>query len=485
MITRQNYYSQIENIDFAKLDVSIHESKEFVDEITEQGKSWDLVYSDESIKEMVSLYFEALEQALSTKVKSETKKSTVKSNNKPKNLRTPKLKKKTTRQVAYEKANKVELISIELKMIRRFILMHDKLKSQNQIRLFINALQKAIVEKRIRKTSAYSKEVIEIQNFLIKLYGRFEKTNEKIHVVIGEQKRSHYLTLTGKQTELVSVKFIKSYINLQGKSITNIKAKNLYNRIAGAINTNKLTQKDRYWNEVDLILSTLKSFIKKNQEEGELIVSSKELNGLIGIVSGCPCDELNGLDEIPKNTIMSSVDVVKLNFDKIGFSGKWKKLIGDPSSGFTAMIFGRPKMGKSYLAVDFSGYLARNHGTVLYVAREEGIDDTLQQKLKNKNVAHPDLYVSDYLPEDLSAYDFVFLDSVNKLNLLPEDLETLKRKFPSTSFIYIFQTTKQGNFRGGNEFQHDVDIVIEIPEKGKAIQFGRFNQGGEIDIFSS
>lgn len=116
---------------------------------------------------------------------------------------------------------------------------------------------------------------------------------------------------------------------------------------------------------------------------------------------------------------------------------------------------------------------------------EEGIDDTLQQKLKNKNVAHPDLYVSDYLPKDLSAYDFVFLDSVNKLNLLPKDLETLKRKFPSTSFIYIFQTTKQGNFRGGNEFQHDVDIVIEIPEKGKAIQFGRFNQGGEIDIFTS
>lgn len=135
MITRQNYYSQIENIDFAKLDVSLQESKEFVDEITEQGKSWDLVYSDESIKEMVSLYFEALEQALSTKVKSETKKSTVKSNNKPKNLRIPKPKKKTSRQVAYEKANKVELISIELKMIRRFILMHDKLKSQNQIKL--------------------------------------------------------------------------------------------------------------------------------------------------------------------------------------------------------------------------------------------------------------------------------------------------------------------------------------------------------------
>jgi len=25
--------------------------------------------------------------------------------------------------------------------------------------------------------------------------------------------------------------------------------------------------------------------------------------------------------------------------------------------------------------------------------------------------------------------------------------------------------------------------VIEVPEKGKAVQFGRFNQGGEISIF--
>jgi predicted ATP-dependent serine protease len=43
--------------------------------------------------------------------------------------------------------------------------------------------------------------------------------------------------------------------------------------------------------------------------------------------------------------------------------------------------------------------------------------------------------------------------------------------------------TKAGQFRGGNEAQHDVDVVIELPEKGKAVQFGRFNQGGEMGIF--
>ena len=95
------------------------------------------------------------------------------------------------------------------------------------------------------------------------------------------------------------------------------------------------------------------------------------------------------------------------------------------------------------------------------------------------------IIVSDYLPENLSEYDFVFIDSVNKMELQPNDLEELKTKFSNVSFIYVFQTTKEGNFRGSNHFQHDVDVVIEIPEKGKAVQNGRFNQGGEMEIFSN
>ena len=49
--------------------------------------------------------------------------------------------------------------------------------------------------------------------------------------------------------------------------------------------------------------------------------------------------------------------------------------------------------------------------------------------------------------------------------------------------ITHFQTTKEGKFKGANTFQHDVDSVIEVPERGKAVQYGRFNQGGEMPIF--
>lgn len=193
--------------------------------------------------------------------------------------------------------------------------------------------------------------------------------------------------------------------------------------------------------------------------------------------------DLSGVPEKSDGKIMSSVEFAKKEFSCLGFTGKWLNLIGDPSPGFSVMVFGKPKMGKSYLCVDFAGYLARNFGKVLYVAKEEKLDATLQKKLKEKDVAHENLFVADNLPEDLSQYDFIFLDSVNLLGLSPEDLRNLKANNPGKGFIYVFQTTKAGNFRGANSFQHDVDVVIEVPERGKAVQFGRFNQGGEMTIF--
>lgn len=186
---------------------------------------------------------------------------------------------------------------------------------------------------------------------------------------------------------------------------------------------------------------------------------------------------LNGVNIMPSN------DFAKLRFNTIGFKERWLAFIGDPAPGFTAMVFGMPKMGKSYLCIDFAGYLARNHGKVLYVAKEEKLDKTLQDKLRDKDVAHENLTVADGIPADLAPYDFIFLDSVNKLGLTPKDLERLKVENKGKSFIYVFQATKGGKFKGNNEFQHDVDVVIEVPEIGKAIQYGRFNQGGEIDIF--
>ena len=268
---------------------------------------------------------------------------------------------------------------------------------------------------------------------------------------------------------------------MNGKPAMKEKAKQLLVQINRAYEKGKITDSDPYIMEIHELKKNLKAFTTDKTIK-TLEIEQATLNGLEGIL-GCACQSLNGFGGKP--SIMNSMDFANMEFDTLGFTGKWLELIGDPSTNFTAMVFGKPKMGKSYLSVDFAGYLARNHGKVLYVAKEEGLDYTLQQKLNDKNVKHPNLFVASILPSDLSAYDFIFLDSVTKLGLTPEDLNNLRKQNPSKSFIFIFQSTKEGNFRGANAFQHDVDVVIEVPEKGKAVQMGRFNQGGELNIFET
>ncbi|WP_343636278.1 hypothetical protein [Fluviicola sp.] len=382
----------------------------------------------------------------------------------------------------------VERITEELKFIKRFVLMHGKSKTPQQIRLFINALQKAMTEKRIRKTSKYATEILEIQDLLLSLYTKL-KGRKAIKVEIGEERRSHFLTITGKQRLLPSVRIIKSYISLQGRIVPVAAAKNLLTRIDKALLTKAVPLRDPYAKQISEITQTLNAFIAKTKVEGVLLIPSRELNGLNGIMDelegisfNSELDGFNGFGSIPDDAIINTLDIVNMEFPTIGFTGKWLRFVGDPNKGFTAMVFGLPKYGKSYLCVDWAGYLARNHGRVLYVAKEEKVGGTLKTKLRETQMAHPNFDSTGALPMDLSDYDFVFLDSVTKLGLSPEDLDELKAEYPGVSFIYVFQTTKQGAFRGSNGYQHDVDIVIEVPEPGKAIQYGRYNQRSEMDI---
>jgi len=313
-----------------------------------------------------------------------------------------------------------------------------------------------------------------IQGKLIKFYHRFQKGGV-LTARIKPALKKRLLAILGRLGDSISVKLIQQYNKLTGKTTRLSIARSLHNRIASAVNRGTIDHDDPYWDEIENTLTHLRAFVHHGKTATLQHRSIK-------------IESLNGIDKVTNPIIgpqelINSTDLVKLKFDSIGFKGKWLNLIGDPTNGFTTMIYGKPKFGKSYLAIDLAFYLAKNHGTVLYVASEEQIGATLQLKVAETGSAHPDLFFIGSLPERLDNYDFVFIDSVNNYNLSPSDLRDLKSKNPKVSFIYIFQSTKHGMFRGGNEFQHDVDVVIEVPEIGKATQFGRFNQGGEMNIF--
>ena len=171
-------------------------------------------------------------------------------------------------------------------------------------------------------------------------------------------------------------------------------------------------------------------------------------------------------------------------------SGKYGEFFGNPSKNFHLMVFGRPKNGKSIFTVQFAKYLS-TLGKVLYIASEEGFSATLQQKIREFGMANPNLDFGNFRDyeqiRDVLAnnhYQFVVIDSINFINLEPEDVEVLKAENPGTAFITIQQATKGGQFRGSQQFAHNCDMIVEIVD-GVAYHTGRFAAPSEMAVFST
>lgn len=493
MINPENYLSKIQGVEISSMPMPLQKGYEFLMKATANATDWNTYHNSTAIRKTIQLYFERLNEFLQENGKAEKKRLKKEAEQKQNQeiiaeaMRRQGLVDEKVKQIEKSTSKRkvkpvseqpiwVERMPEELRFIKRYVNLDGKTKTKEDILRFINSLQKAIVEKRIRKTSPYAEQIKYVQEKLIEVYNTMKG---KIKLELKPETAESLSKLTGGEKVMASIGFIKRYISLNEKPGMKEKAKALLDQINRAMVKGKITDNDPYIIEIHELKKNLKAFTTDKSIK-TLEIEQATLNGLEGIL-GCACQNLTGVSKRP--ALMNSLDFVNMEFDTLGFEGKWLKLIGDPSSNFTAMVYGKPKMGKSFLCIDFAGYLARNHGRVLYVAKEEGLDLTLQQKLNDKAVAHPNLDVASYLPTSLAKYDFVFLDSVNRLGLMPEDLNRLKAQNPTKSFVFIFQTTKDGNFRGANSFQHDVDVVIEVPQKGKAVQMGRFNQGGEANIF--
>lgn len=202
-------------------------------------------------------------------------------------------------------------------------------------------------------------------------------------------------------------------------------------------------------------------------------------------------DRLENLENVKKaqsTGIMSSTDMTHYEYEDLPFTGKWEEFIGRPAKNFHALVFGRPKMGKSYFSISFAKYLS-NFGRVIYIASEEGFSATLKKKIDDFGLTNSQVDFANFrdftqIKNSLrqNPYDFIFIDSINFINLEPQDVEELKDLNPDSGFVTIQQATKQGYARGSQEFAHNSDIIIEVVN-GVAYATGRFAPPSEMEIF--
>lgn len=181
--------------------------------------------------------------------------------------------------------------------------------------------------------------------------------------------------------------------------------------------------------------------------------------------------------------IINSRDYRQLSLPTIELNTKYSVLFGRPAVNFYMMLHGLPGQGKTHWAVSFADYFNKNHGSVLYYAAEQnGFSKSfqdIQKKLKTSFQIHlhPEKLSIDEMVKHFNKYDLVVIDSVNTLNLTHEQLKSIRDKSDAATMV-ILQSNKDGNYKGTQNWKHDVDISIKIEDRNPTIEKSRFGGGG-------
>lgn len=387
----------------------------------------------------------------------------------------------------------------ELRLIRRFTALDSKPRTRKQLLSVLAAVQRAIMKGHVRKTAnptPYHGEIKWIQERLVNaLETAWDGDEDGVKTLAFDPKMVALLAgIRNGFSVHLSTSLALRFLAMEGKAPDKAKAARLAGTIMEAFGRGKVKGGDP---ASSFLLEA--EFALRNYAQGKVgrvRIAEKTLDGLAGVVLGCACQDAKvGADSLgflpatvaaqeeyiippPKGgaQLFRSDMLPDAHDDTLAFTGRWRELLGQPSRGFSAIIYGMPKSGKSTLAADLSGYLARNFGKALYASLEEGARGTITERLERLGASHPDLILANHLPADLGSYPFVIIDSVSRGGVELEVMRSLIRQWPKTTFIFIFHVTKAGTPRGTLEFQHEVDVIVEVKD-GNATSIGRFGPG--------
>lgn len=402
-------------------------------------------------------------------------------------------------------SKKVGNVDLQVTLIKSFALMQGKDKTKKQTLNLYKRIEKAATELKIRKTSKYANEIKYISDKLKDYYNNTEGDLETIiSVSISEKKYNELHKIAYSERQKTSVMLIKRYVGMYGLKDADRRAENLIKAIRSAYNKGKITKDDMYYSKIKAIESNLEAYLLKSKDLHPTGFDLKGLAGIAGIKLPVPekkrilekkmipeqkkksekpvkaKKQISGENKtfptkarsvkIKKNNkqpekikgiklppgVISSNQLKKMEFETIPFKGEWKNLIGDPSKPFHIMIYGKAGMGKSTQSVLFARYIADDHKfNVLYLAKEEGIGHTIKKKFKRLNAFRDNIYlIENKLPNDLSYFDLLIIDSINELKMSPDELSEIQKNNPRLSTWQIFQVKKDGDFRGASEFRH-------------------------------
>lgn len=237
-------------------------------------------------------------------------------------------------------------------------------------------------------------------------------------------------------------------------------------------------------------IEELKGFLQKNEQERGGIKTLLQQGILKEVSPGRYTASDTALEQI-ESYKMSSEDYRKMNIPGLAFDGEFGYLIGQPSRGFLALIYGASGHGKTTFSLRLANYL-EHFGRVNYVTREQGGKSRAFQQLLNENdikITQIDSELgvgqenmSEHMKGNGIEFDFIILDSVSYMKLTPDELEGFRKENKDVSVIGIMQCTKDGQMRGSQEFVHNADIQIKVENFMAKSEKNRFTGSKPAEI---
>ena len=472
MITVENYIEDVNRYNvaipegFKSSDAMMHEYHKELEKYGENEAVIETRPTAEKYVKMLNAYllkneFEFKEKTTSkpssktvstTKLNAKTTKKVVKHEPKEKTIKTPK--------VVVKPHNMVDELPIEIRVFSRYLKFHGKIVTVKQLKQLLLNMARSAKKGLITKSSPYKNEWNQIGAEMNETLVSTDINKTTIDYVIPDHLKENLTNLVKDFGLRPSIVLIKKYLTEYGKENNADKLKALNITASKAIEAGKILKTDKHIKD----LLELKEFSEDYIKSGHWKITQEQLNGFgtIGGLGSVP-EFKNTL--IPANKVMNTTDFIQLQFSKLELTGKWKAFIGTPSPKFRMMIFGKPGCGKSTLALMLGHYLASDlDKRTLYVANEEALRSTLKDKIVRLKLAHPNFDLVEEMPTNLKQWDYVFFDSADDLKIDPEEMKEIDKKHPKTTFISIHKVTKEGLFKGSNDWEHDVDICVKVED---------------------
>lgn len=459
-------------------------------------------------------------------------KKTYKPRSAGKDVPKPKLKAKTTKKSTCQKQGKEKINHYpeDIRLIRRFAGCLDKQRQSRSVMAIYRDMERRITEQKVNSESPFAELLSNIHNRLTKAV-KVIQDEKLVYITIktDEKLTEKVKNIVNSQEIRPTINLIKRFIGIEGDvNPARDKVKRIAEAFANALQKGRVCESDPYWKEFNEANSAMLAFLKG--DTNIIAVSPSTLKGLEGIgdikkfkaslaktVTGLGSVEpvqfependvieenFNGTDELIDVDIHSedptelngseqnelfdglngftpiTAQTASSNFEKLNLRGDLGRFLGYVERyEYSILLRGEKGAGKTRLLYQIMNLFALHGLKVGCFSLEIGKNSNIVTDMRNEYLS-PKIADSVLIADRANSiediknaaghFDVVCIDSWGKIpGVKSEDFDSLRKEFPKTIFVIIFQSTTNGTARGGSMPEYDAGIVIQVDRPGVA-----------------